>query len=220
MYRFATSYYTMEGTERKPQSGVDIRLLRPGQSWSEGKKLIETTPNSGYYEIGIQTEADCGFYEHWDNLGNPAGQISGKSCTIGKLDARCLQNNCIYGNHIEDGVITGNKIANAAISTNHLQDGLLSLSKLQYELQDQDNGMGDNTQSSPANCHDDRFINHKLDKEYEIAPHIILTNQCNCFLYIFDIKQNGTEITITIGIGNNFDAEFAKYQLLALTVIS
>ncbi|MDD3235347.1 MAG: hypothetical protein PHH43_03385 [Candidatus Cloacimonetes bacterium] len=62
MYRFAISYYTMEGTERKPQSGVDILLLRPGQSWSEGKKPIETTPNSGYYEIGIQTETDCGFY--------------------------------------------------------------------------------------------------------------------------------------------------------------
>ena len=44
MYKFAISYYTMEGTERKPQSGVDIRLLRPGQSWAEGKKLIETTP--------------------------------------------------------------------------------------------------------------------------------------------------------------------------------
>ena len=216
MYRFAISYYTMEGTERKPQSGVDIRLLRPGQSWSEGKKLIETTPNSGYYEIGIETEADCGFYELWDNLGNPAGQFSGKSCTIGKLDARGLQNNCIYGNHLEDGVVTGSKIANAAISTNHLQDRLLSLSKLQYELQDQDKGIGDNTQSSPASCRDDRFINHKLQSEYATAPHILLTNQCNCFLFISEIKQDGSQITVTIGIGNNFDAEQARYQLIAL----
>jgi hypothetical protein len=59
-------------------------------------------------------------------------------------------------------------------------------------------------------------ISHKLDKEYEVIPHIILTNQCNCFIYIFDIKQEGTQITITLAIGNNFDADLAKYQLLAL----
>lgn len=124
MYKFAIGYYTMEGTERKPQSGVDIRLLRPGQSWAEGKNLIETTPNSGYYEIGIEDEADCGFYEIWDNVGNTQGQFSGKTCTIGKIDARGLQNDCIFGNHILDGVVTGSKISNAAIGTEHLQNGL------------------------------------------------------------------------------------------------
>ena len=129
MYKFAIGYYTMEGTARKPQSGVDIRLLRPGQSWVDGRHLIETTPNSGYYEIGIEDESDCGFYEIWDNVGNTQGQFSGKTCTIGKLDARGLQNNCIYGNHILDGVVTGSKIANEAIGTEHLQNGLLSLSK-------------------------------------------------------------------------------------------
>ncbi|GEM_PF-6865723 len=30
MYKFAISYYTMEGNARKPQSGVDVRILRPG----------------------------------------------------------------------------------------------------------------------------------------------------------------------------------------------
>ncbi|GAB1468316.1 hypothetical protein MASR2M64_10320 [Candidatus Cloacimonadota bacterium] len=203
MFKYGISYYIMEDGVRKPQSGVDIRLLRPGADWQTAKKLIETE-NSGFYEI-------------WDNRMSPTGSFSGKTCTIGKLDARGLQNDCIYGNHILDGVVTGSKIANGAVSLNHLESNTrFPLSKLQYELHDQDTGIGDNTQTSPANCHDDRFINHKLDKEYEIAPHIILTNQCNCFLYIFDIKQNGTEITITIGIGNNFDAEFAKYQLLAI----
>ncbi len=38
----------------------------------------------------------------------------------------------------------------------------------------------------------------------------------DAFLYIFDIKQEGTQITITLAIGNNFDADLAKYQLLAL----
>ncbi|MBM4403139.1 MAG: hypothetical protein FJ042_01940 [Candidatus Cloacimonetes bacterium] len=67
-----------------------------------------------------------------------------------------------------------------------------------------------------ASCRVDKYINHKLDKEYETILHVILTNQCNCFLHIFDIKQEGTQITITLAIGNNFDADLAKYQLLAL----
>lgn len=46
MFKYGISYYIMEEGVHKPQSGVDIRLLRPGQSWAEGKHLIETTPNS------------------------------------------------------------------------------------------------------------------------------------------------------------------------------
>ncbi len=114
---------------RKPQSGVDIRLLRPGADWQSGLMLNETE-NSGYYEYFIEHESDFGFYEIWDNRGNPNVSFSGKTWTIVKLDARGLQNNCIYGNHILDGVITGSKIANEAIDTEHLQNGLLSLAKL------------------------------------------------------------------------------------------
>lgn len=216
MYKFAIGYYTMEGTERKPQSGVDIRLLRPGQSWAEGKKLIETTPNSDYYEIGIEDEADCGFYELWDNIGNTQGQFSGKTCTIGKLDARGLQNDCIYGNHILDGVVTGSKIANEAIGTEHLQNGLLSLSKLQYEIQNQDEGVGDVTLSSPASCRDDRFISHNLNREYNEEPLVILANRCNCHIYISEVNMEGKMVTVILGVGCNFDADVAKYQLLIL----
>jgi len=215
MFKYGISYYIMEDGIRKPQSGVDIRLLRPGADWQTGKRMIETE-NSGYYDCLIETEADCGFYEIWDNRGNPNGSFSGKTCTIGKLDARGIQNNSIFANHILDGAVTGSKIANAAIGTEHLQDGLLSLTKLQYEIQDQDKGIGDNSQASPAKLAEDKIITHILDKEYQELPHIILTNQCDAFLYVFDIKQEGTQITITLAIGNNFDAEFAKYQLLAL----
>ena len=216
MYKFAISYYTMEGTERKPQSGVDIRLLRPGQSWAEGKHLIETVPDSGYYALDIQNESDCGFYELWDNLGNPLGQFSSKTCTIGKLDARGLQNKCIYGNHILDGVVTGSKIANEAIGTEHLQNGLLSLTKLQYELQDQDKGVGDNSQSSPAKLSEDKIISHILDKEYQDLPHVILTNQCDAFLYIADVKLDGNRVTILIGVSQVYTASDPFYKLLAL----
>ncbi|MDP3114354.1 MAG: hypothetical protein Q8M98_06205, partial [Candidatus Cloacimonadaceae bacterium] len=107
-------------------------------------------------------------------------------------------------------------IANGAISANHLDNSLFTLSKLQHELQDQDKGVGEQSQKTPANCHEDRFINHKLDKEYDSIPHIILTNQCTCFLYLSEIKQEHTQVNVTIGIGPNFDAEDAKYQLLVL----
>lgn len=216
MYKYGISYYKMELGERVPLSGVDVRLLRPGAAWGEGVLLSETE-TSGYYECFIVDEEDCGYYEVWDNRGNANGSFSGKTCTIGKLDARGLQNDCIYGNHILDGVVTGSKIANEAVLLNHLNDEFkLPLSRLLYELHDQDTGVGDATLSSPASCRDDKYITHVLDKEYVEIPHVILTNQCNCFLFINDIQQEGTRITVIIEVGNNFDADPAKYQLLVL----
>ena len=163
-----------------------------------------------------ENEADCGFYEVWDNRGNPNGAFDGKTCTIGKLDARGLQNDCIYGNHILDGVVTGSKIANEAIGTEHLQNGLFSLSKLQYEIQDQDKGVGENSQASPAKLGDDKVITHVLDKEYQELPHIILTNQCDAFLYIADAKIEGNLVAIMIGISQIYTATDPFYKLLAL----
>lgn len=216
MYKYGISYYKMELGERVPLSGVDVRLLRPGADWVNGLPLTETE-TSGYYECFITDEVDCGYYEVWDDRGNANGSFSGKTCTIGKLDARGLQNDCIYGNHILDGVVTAGKIANEAVGLNHLgAEFQLPLSKLLYELQDQDSGVGDTTLSSPASCHDDKYITHVLNKEYVVVPHVVLTNQCNCFLYISDIALEGTQVTITITVGNNFDADPAKYQLLAI----
>lgn len=215
MFKYGISYYIMEEGARKPQSGVDIRLIRPGADWQNGIRLNETD-NSGYYECLIENESDCGFYEIWDNRGNSNGSFGGKTCTIGKLDARGLQNDCIYGNHILDGVVTGSKIANSSVSAKHLDGSLFTLSKISHELQDQDKGIGDQTQATPASIRDDRFISHKLDKEYNTIPRVILTSQCNCFLYIADIKLDGTQITITIGIGQLFDAQEGKYDLLII----
>ena len=116
MYKYGISYYYMDGSIRKPRSGVDVRLLRPGQSWAEGIKLIEVTGGSGYYEISIESEAGCGYYELWDDLGSPFGQFSGKTCIIGRLDTRGLQNNSVNASHITDGSVTSSKIANGALS--------------------------------------------------------------------------------------------------------
>ena len=218
MYKYGISYYYMDGSIRKPRSGVDVRLLRPGQSWAEGLKLIEVTGGSGYYEISIESEAGCGYYELWDDLGSPFGQFSGKTCIIGRLDTRGLQNNSVNASHITDGSVTSSKIANGALSKTHFAPDILTLSKLEHEIQDQNKGVGDNSQGSPANLSDDKTIIHVLEKEYQELPHIILSNQCNCYLYISNIVMDGTQVTITITVGHNFDAEFAKYQLLAITV--
>jgi len=215
MFKYGISYYTVENGERKPESGVDVRLLRPGADWQTGIPLIETG-DTGYYECFIEDEKDCGFYEIWDNRNDSNGSFSGKYCTIGKLDARGLQNRCIYGNHIEDGAVTSSKIAQHSITANHLDNGTFKLNKLQHEIQNEYRGVGDITQSSPARLRDDRFINHTLDKEYAEPPHIILTNMCNAHLFIDNAKTDKGLVTISIGIGAQFEGEEAKYQILAI----
>ncbi len=216
MFKYGISYFIMEEGAHKLQSGEDIRLLILGTVLQTDRKPIETE-NSGFYDCMIETEADCRFCEIWDNRGNPNDSFSSKTCTIGNLDTQELQNDCIYGNHILYGVVTGSKIANGTVALNHLDNSMrFPLSKLLCELHNQDAGMEDTTQAFPPSCPDDRCINHKLDKEYETIPHIVLTNQCNCFLYIYDIKKEGTQITITLAIKNNFDAGLAKYLLLTL----
>jgi hypothetical protein len=58
MFKYGISYYTVENGERKPESGVDVRLLRPGADWQTGIPLIETG-DTGYYECFIEDEKDC-----------------------------------------------------------------------------------------------------------------------------------------------------------------
>jgi hypothetical protein len=215
MFKYGISYYTAEQDGRKPQSGLDVRLLRPGGDWQTGIPLIETG-ESGYYECFIEDEKDCGFYEIWDNRNDPNGSFSGKYCTIGKLDARGLQNRCIFSNHIEDGAVTASKIAKGSISSNHLDDSTFKLTKLQHEIQNEYRGVGDKTQSSPARLRDDKFIDHKLDREYDMMPHIILTNMCNAHLFIDSMKADKGMVTVSIGIGAHFEGEEARYQILAI----
>ena len=215
MFKYGIRYYTVENGERKPESGVDVRLLRPGADWQTGIPLIETG-DTGYYECFIEDEKDCGFYEIWDNRNNPDGSFSGKYCTIGKLDARGLQNRCIFSNHIEDGAVTASKIAQHSITANHLDNGTFKLTKLQHEIQNEYRGVGNNTQGSPARIRDDQMITHTLDKEYDEPPHIVLTNMCNAHLYIDSVKVDKGLVTISIAIGTHFEGEVAQYQILAI----
>lgn len=131
--------------------------------------LIETG-KSGYYECLIKEEKDCGFYEIWDNRNDPNGIFSDKYCTIGKLDARGLQDRCIYSNHIEDGAVTATKIAKESISAIHLDNSTFKLSKLQHEIQNEYRGTGDKTQQSPARTKEDKFIFTSLIKSMMRCP--------------------------------------------------
>jgi len=215
MFKYGISYYTAEQDGRKPQSGLDVRLLRPGANWQTGIPLIETG-DTGYYECFIGDEKAFGFYEIWDNRNNPNGRFSGKYCTIGKLDARGLQNRCIFSNHIEDGAVTASKIAQHSISDSHLDSGTFKLTKLQHEMQNEYRGVGNRTQGSPARIRDDQMITHVLDREYDEPPHLILTNMCNAHLYVKSIKADKGTVTIDIAIGTHFEGEVAQYQILAI----
>ena len=163
MFKYGISYYTVANGDRKPESDVDVRLLSLGGDWRDGIPLVETE-ESGYYECYIEDEKDCGFYEIWDNRNDPYGSFSSEYCTIGKLDARGLQNRCIYSNHIVDGAVTTSKIAQHSISASHLDNGTFKLTMLQHEIQNEYRGVKDRTQNSPARIRADQMITHCLIK--------------------------------------------------------
>ena len=213
MYRYGLSYYKMENNVRVPQSGVDIRLLRPGQSWAMGLPLIEVE-ESGYYECIIEHEDDCGYYEVWDDVVSPSGGFTGKTCYIGQLDSRAIQNAVSFANHIQDGAVIASKIANNSISSNHLADELFTLSKIQHEVQDQNYGKGDVSNNTPATT-DDEYITHILQSEYSEEPLVMLSNQCNSHIYIVSVKENNAEVTVILRIGAVHEAQPLEYQIIA-----
>jgi len=218
MYRFAISYYIMNGVTRIPLSGVTIRLVRPGDVFENGVKLSETPTSSGYYETEVLTEPNWGFYEVWDDKVNPNGAFSGKTCTVGKLDARGIKDSAIYSNHILNEAITPEKLADDCIEPRHVKDSTISLSSLIHELQDETRGTGDSSAHSPAIFDVDKYADHKLEKDYEEIPYIILTNKCDANIYIYDTKLDNGLVTVSVGIGQRFQAPDVKYTILAIQV--
>lgn len=182
MYRFGISYYIMNSANRIPLTGVTVRLVRPGASFAQGIKVEENPSGSGYYETDTLREQDWGFYEIWDNQVDPNGSFTGKTCTVGKLDARGIQNSNIYSNHVLNGSITAEKLSDACIESRHLKKENISLTNLIYEAQNQDMGVGSPSRRAPPDINLDQAIEHKLDREYDKLPQVILSNQCDCFL--------------------------------------
>jgi hypothetical protein len=216
MYRFAISYYIMNGVTRIPLSGVTIRLVRPGDTFLNGVKLSEKPTGSGYYETEVLSESFWGFYEVWDDRVDPNGSFSGKTCTVGKLDARGIKDSAIYSNHILNEAITPEKLADDCIEPRHVKDSTISLSSLIHELQDETSGTGDTSTHSPAVIDVDKYADHKLEKEYNEIPFIILTNQCDAHLFIKDITLDGIKVTVSVGLGQRFQAPDVKYTILAI----
>jgi len=217
MYRFAISYYIMNGVTRIPLSGVTIRLVRPGDVFENGIKLSETPAGSGYYETEVLTEPNWGFYEVWDDKVNPNGAFSGKTCTVGKLDARGIKDSAIYSNHILNEAITTEKLSDDCIEPRHIKDSIISFSKMIYEVQDHNKGVGIPTQETPPNIDHDDFSEHKLERDYDVIPHLILTPFCDCNLYISDVKLDQNKVTVTIAKGQRFNAPKFEYCLLAIS---
>ena len=62
----------------------------------------------------------------------------------------------------------------------------------------------------------DKIITHVLDREYQELPHIILTNQCDAFLYISDVMLVGNQVTVKIRISKVYTATDSIYKLLSL----
>lgn len=212
--QYGLSYYTGEGGVRTPQSGLQVRLVRPGGEWATGIALIEKE-QTGYYEVDIEDEADQGYYEIWDNRTSPAGSFSGRTVTIGQLDARGLQDRCIYTNHIDNSVITGQKIAAGAIDSSHLQDGSISMVKMKYHVSDELEGVGNTSGQSPARV-TDTIAQHKIDGGYSSIPIILLTPRCDKLLWVNSATLSAGVLTIDVGIGDTGNSNHIRYDIVIL----
>lgn len=129
MNKFGISYYSMQAGQRVPLSGVAVRILRPAQAWEHGLPLTETSAGSGYYEIVLLSEADCGYYEVWDNTsGLPA--FSGKTYTIGKMDYRGLGLAAVTQSRIQNAAVSFDKLGQECVREVHILDGAVTSSKI------------------------------------------------------------------------------------------
>lgn len=212
MYKYGISLYKLDDDlNRTPNSGVDIRLLRPGQTFAEGIVLIEIE-STGHYERMFE-ESDCGFYEIWDNQSDKNGTFTSKTCIVGKLDARGIQDSAIFANHICDGAVTSDKIALNSIQPKHIDSLDLGLKEIAHDVYDAKTGYGAQTLQSPATFEDSTAI-HILPGEFGEVPYVILTNWCGCPVFIYSIELRDKQVSVIIGIGKNEIASELAYSLL------
>lgn len=213
MIKYGISYYTTGPNGREPLTGLQVRLLRPGQAWAEGIPLYEKE-TTGFYEGTIEDEVDQGFYEIHDNRENPAGSFSGRTVTVGKLDARGIQSRSIYTNHIEDGAILSTKIANGAIANNHLEDNSISLQKLRYTIENQSKGVGNSTGQTPAVPGSDKYASHAIDGSYSSIPIVLIAPKCDAPLWLESVTLSGDQLTVVVGFGSLDISAALRYDLV------
>lgn len=215
MYIYGIAYYEMDDSERVPISGLDVRLVRPGDDFGNGIQMYEMAVGSGYYECDIATEADCGLYEIWDDQNNPLGAFSGKTCIVGKLDARGIQNANVYSNHIQAGAVGSTKIADHAVGLNHLDVSLeMPITMLLHEVQTHADGVGNTTAKTPPES-DDQMITHVFAREYAEAPTVLLTATSPISLYMVDVAVDDGVLTVVIGVLSNPAPVMPEYSIMA-----
>lgn len=214
MYIYGIAYYEMDGSDRVPISGLDVRLVRPGDDWGNGIQMYEMAVGSGYYECDIATEADCGFYEIWDDQNNPLGAFSGKTCIVGKLDARGIQNANVYSNHIQDGAVGSGKIADRAVQLGHLDVSIdIPITMLYHEAQTHNDGVGVVTAKTPPEA-DDTSVSHVFAREYAEVPTIVLTPTTPISIYLLDVTVDDGVLTVVVGVLSNPDIVNPEYSIL------
>lgn len=216
MYRYGIAYYQMDGTERKPVTDADVRLLRPGQSWAEGLALAQAVAGSGYYEITTDDPTKLGFYEIWDDQVAPAGAFSGRCCLIGQMDSRGFQNAAVLSNHIADAAVTAAKLAAGSVTTDKLALAMLPASALIYEAQDAADGVGDVSEASPGVIETDTKVLHEFDREYSAEPLIFLTPRCDLNLYISQVTLAAGALSVAVGLGTAGAATTLAYDLIVI----
>ncbi len=217
MYKYGITYHTIENGARVPDTGREVRLVRPGKAWADGIPLIETG-SSGYYEIMTESDAQVGFYQIWDDRSNPPS-FSGKTCFLGMMDGSGIKPQTISHAHLQDGVISNTKIGAGAIKREHFSDLALTLHKIAHEIQSEYQGEGDTTRSSPALFHHDKFAIHHLDAHYKRDPFIVLVNRSNGHVYLQNVYVEGGVARVEVGIGPpHDDSTNPSYLILALSL--
>jgi len=216
MYKFGIAYYQITDGTRVPHAGIDVRLVIPGDDFSDGIAVPESALTDGYYEAGLDAE-DAGYYEIWDDVNNPLGAFSGKTTTIGPIGSRGLQDNAIAGQQIMDGVVTADKIAAGAITTEKVHSScLLTSANLTHELQDNTDAVGSPSDETPPTKTDTLAI-HTFASTYEAVPLLIITPLCAAHFWISSTDVSDGVLTVEVGIDNPDAIDPPTYQLLAIT---
>lgn len=215
MYKYGIAYYKVESGQRMPDTERKVRLVRPGEAWESGLLLADLSL-TGFYEFSTSDPSQFGFYEIWDDVFNPPA-FSGKCCFVGPLDSGALQPGIINNNHLKDGIISAQKLAKDAITSEHLNAIEFSLSKIVHEIQDEKDGEGDESFSSPAIIGIDNVAKHVLNYEYVKLPFVILVNHCAGHLYIANIIHQEGFVFVEVGLVAGKDTLDAIYNLLVIS---
>lgn len=200
MHKYAVTYYEFNGADRVPLSGVDVRLVRQGGSFEDGKLMSEVITGSGHYEITLTDSSDTGYYEIWDDVNNPSGAYTGRSTFIGQVDEKTLKDLNVYSKHLANSAVTQTKIANDSIVVEHLKSTLkIPFDRIDCEVANHDNAIGSTSGLTPPTDDDDECV-IVLSGTYKAAPKLTLTHLSPNALWVKVVDYADGVVTIILGV--------------------